>query len=145
MGRTQQEVDVRRLYAGIVVQAITDINSPEKLNTWREVQRFLKSEWGQHVCSIAGVSADKIEEEYCLCEKIKMEKGIRATIYASQQLLDELKHRLKKAKDADDKEQKSVIKAKIKAETEKINDDLHNKYGLTRMVASRFRRELLGI
>lgn len=145
MGRTQQEVDVRRLYAGIVTQAIADINNPEKLGTWREVQKFLKSDWGLHVCNIAGVPASKIEKEYCLNEKIKMEKGIRAVIYASQSSLDELTYLLQKAEKDEDEEQKAIIKNEIKTETDKINEELYSQFGLSKATAVKFRKELLGI
>ena len=77
MGRTQEEIDVKRLYAGIAMQAITDIKSPTSFGTWREVLRFLKSDWGQLVCGVAGVPAKTIIAEYRLEERVKQEYLMR--------------------------------------------------------------------
>ena len=76
MGMSWQEEDVRKVYAGIAQQAITDISNPLNLGTWREVRRFLRSDWGQHVCDTIGLSPDRIEKEFNLEEKIKQAKEI---------------------------------------------------------------------
>lgn len=76
MGMSWQEADVRKVYAGIVRQAVDDIKNPETLGTWQEVQRFLRSDWGSHVCDSIGASPDRIEKELNLKEKIKQAKEI---------------------------------------------------------------------
>lgn len=77
MAMSWQEKDVRSIYAGIVMQAIKDIKDPPELGTWQEVRRFLRSEWGQHVCDITGLSADFIPRKLKLNEKIKQANEIR--------------------------------------------------------------------
>lgn len=77
MGRTQQEIDVRGLYAGIVTQAIADIRDPQNISTWKEVLRFLKSDWGKLVCGVAGVPAKTIIAEFKLEERVEQEYQLR--------------------------------------------------------------------
>ena len=80
MGIGWQEADVRKVYAGIVRQAVDDIKNPETLGTWQEVQRFLRSDWGSHVCDIIGVSPDRIEKELNLEEKVMKAKEIELAL-----------------------------------------------------------------
>jgi len=77
MGRTQEETDVRRLYAGIVTQTINDIKNPLNLGTWKEVFKFLQSDWGELVCGVAGVSTKTIIKEYRLDVRVKQEYVMR--------------------------------------------------------------------
>ena len=80
MGMSWQEADVRKVYAGIVRQAVDDIKNPETLGTWQEVQRFLRSDWGSHVCDSIGVSPDRIEKELNLEEKVMKAKEIELAL-----------------------------------------------------------------
>lgn len=80
MGMSWQEADVRKVYAGIVKQAVDDTKEPETLGTWQEVQRFLRSDWGQHICNVIGFSAGRIEKELNLKEKIKKAKEIELAL-----------------------------------------------------------------
>jgi len=80
MGMSWQEADVRKVYAGIVKQAVDDTKEPETIGTWREVQGFLRSDWGQHICNVIGFSAGRIEKELNLKEKIEKAKEIELAL-----------------------------------------------------------------
>lgn len=75
MGMTWQEADVRKVYAGIVRQAITDISKPTcSPGMTLDIHKFFTSAWGEHVLDVLKLDFAIIDKKFKITERAKKAK-----------------------------------------------------------------------